>query len=191
VDERRRQLERRAAQGDPEAAAAFLAEQLRAGEADRDRVALRAAFGDPVAQRVLPEVRVIQDADAAGVLEQVEPLGRRALVILLVDLERGLAANVTPYYANSLIARAEAAERWLTCPCRQHALAAHDVAREIARASLGIDHLYAVEALYVAQEVRGAEGASSLRALCRIAAREAVLRWPEGWRTWPVAGLPS
>lgn len=52
-DARRRELERAARAGDPDAAARLLAEQQRAGELGAEEVRRRAAIGDPAARRAL------------------------------------------------------------------------------------------------------------------------------------------
>ena len=63
ADERSRNLEREAAQGDAEAAAAVLLDRIRAGELTQEHVVLAASLGHLGARDLAPEMRLVQWAE--------------------------------------------------------------------------------------------------------------------------------
>jgi hypothetical protein len=120
-DARRRALERDASHGDPDAAAALLAERLRAGEVTRERVALAALLGDPAARAVVGAAAVADDAFFAALASAGDDACLRAVlaaVRLAFDPVLAVAAGpdwiagaCRPGHAGAIAARGQALAR--------------------------------------------------------------------------------
>lgn len=132
ADSTRRELERRARQGDRGAAVAALAQRLRAGEVDHDALRLAALLGDPAACALLgPDAPPAPPTahDLARALQGFDP---GVAIRATITATRATSATADPRHGWDLArarAAVDAAEAWLRCPCRPHLDRAHDVGR--------------------------------------------------------------
>lgn len=124
-DERVRELERRAEQGEPGARAALVAERMRIGEISRERVQLAAYVDDPDAREVAPP-RFGPPSDLDVWARGFARWGREAVLRAGVAAEASCAREIRDYWF--LVA-----SRWLVCPCREH--------EDQLRGSLDLDRL--------------------------------------------------
>ncbi len=128
-DSIRRDLERRARQGDSTAEAAALVRRLRAGDLDEERLRLAALVGDPAARLALGRDAPAVPPTPAALARALRAFGAEALVRATVVAARAMAATADPRFWDLSRARAAitAAEAWLACPCDAHLEAARDV----------------------------------------------------------------
>lgn len=156
-DARLRELERRAAQGEPGAREQLLRERLRAGALSRAQLRLAAAADDAAAAAVLeadggggaplalPEAPVVRGAFAEW-LEGLRTLDPRALLWALVGGgELGLRPFARLFGGDERPAQAlSAARAWLEGESEERALAAHEAA-QAAQASVSAVSYWLVE----------------------------------------------
>lgn len=129
-DSIRRDLERRARQGDSTAEAAALVRRLRAGELDEDRLRVAALVGDPAARLALGRGAPAIPAHAHGLARALQAFGSDVVIRATISAVRAMSAIADPRAGWDLRrARAAiaAAEAWLACPCEAHLDAARDV----------------------------------------------------------------
>ncbi|MCO5169417.1 MAG: hypothetical protein M9894_23990 [Planctomycetes bacterium] len=130
ADTTRRDLERRARQGDPTAAARALSARVRAGALTDERLRLAALVGDAAARLALGPAAPAEPADADGLAAALQGFGVEAVVRATVAATRAVTAVADPR-AGWDLARArramDAAEAWLACPCDAHVEAARAV----------------------------------------------------------------
>jgi hypothetical protein len=132
VDSERRNLERLAAQGDPDAAVAAIVARLRAGEVDEARVRLAALLGDPAARKLLGPLAPPVPANARELARALGASGAETLVRATLVAARAMAATADPrtWNLSRALAAMKAADDWLRCPCPEHVEAARRVAGE-------------------------------------------------------------
>lgn len=117
-DARLRELERQAAAGDADARARLLLERERLGHFTRERLALAAHAGDPVARRAL-DLPAQDGLDLLAWARGFYAFGQHACV-------RGVAAAVQASLDRRprpprATAPLDALRPWLACPCAEHA----------------------------------------------------------------------
>lgn len=121
------------ASGSPEDEVAWLRERLRRGELDTRKLLLPAYLGYPAARALCdPEALAELGHDAwdppSRRLAKLSPFAREARVrIAIAAAQFGLSADADPSPAARRAL--SAAEAWVRCPCRAHALAAEAVLR--------------------------------------------------------------
>lgn len=128
-DSIRRDLERRARQGDSTAEAAALVRRLRAGDIDEERLRLAALLDDPAARLVLGRDAPRVPPHAHGVARELQAFGDVVVIRATVTAVRAMNATADPLTWNLARARAaiDVAEAWLACPCEAHLEAARRV----------------------------------------------------------------
>lgn len=129
ADSVRRDLERRARQGDSTAEAAALVRRLRAGEIDEERLRLASLLGDVAARLVLGREAPAVPVHAHGLARALQPFGPAVVIRATVTAARAMSATADPGMWDLARARAAiaAAEAWLACPCESHLEAARRV----------------------------------------------------------------
>lgn len=195
ADERKRELERRAAVGDTAAAAAVLSERLRAGELSRDQVELAARLGHSTAAALLGgdlapidwpaglEESLLQASALRGSTlpaRVAADWAERALPLWenwIADLGPRHPLTPTPARARCLNAAIAAARAWAECPCDEHAARAQAASREARLAAGFVENLSSEEAGRAASAAAcAAEAATTNTRAAVLAAWEA-----SGW----------
>lgn len=134
ADARLRALQRQAALGEPQARVLLLRARLRAGELDWEGVELAAYLGDAEARSLSGQ----QPPAGASLREWVKGLptleatSRAAIAAARAAL--GCWVSFSPEDARPTLGIA-AAEAWVRCPCREHALEAGTSVRDCQAAS--------------------------------------------------------
>ena len=130
ADERARNLERAAAQGDVDAGTKLLLERMRAGELTQGHVELAAILGHSLARVLYPEVERVdwslEEPQLDAILRGAELLDKTLPARVAADwAERALPRWETLYSDDTRLHEAIAAARvFARCPCQQHCLAA-------------------------------------------------------------------
>lgn len=130
ADANLRDLERRARQGDPHAAAAALVRRLRAGGLDERRLRLAALLGDAAARLVLGAGAPRVPAHADGLARALEAHGALVMIRATVVAVRAMNAAADPrlgWRQGRARAALAAAEAWIVCPCEAHLEAARPI----------------------------------------------------------------
>lgn len=138
MDVRRREVERRASQGDPQARAEVLRARLRAGELARDALRLAAHLGEAAAAAALEEP--LAASEATPLREWALSLrgwGQQAFLLGSVAALRAAAAGAPAAPAAAATARLDALAAWGRCPCPAHLRAAHDALSVLAEPNVG------------------------------------------------------
>lgn len=129
-DSVRRDLERRARQGDSTAQAAALVRRLRAGELDEERLRLAALVGDPAARLALGDAAPAKPHDVHALARALQAFGPGVVTRATITAVRAMNATVDPRHGWDLSRARQAiasAEAWLACPCEPHLEAARRV----------------------------------------------------------------
>jgi hypothetical protein len=177
-DARIRELERRAAEGDPDARARHLKARVRAGELTAAHVALAASLGHAAARELDPvPLEDWADGDACrdAIRAARDLLGETLPARVAADwAERVLSIWEAKHPDADRPRKAiDAARAWATCPCDEHRKAAANAANAAAdaayaaRAADAAD--YAADASYAAADAAAADAASDAAYAARAA----------------------
>lgn len=179
-DDRRRELERSAAQGDLAARAGLLRERVRVGELREERLSLAAYLEDEASLAALGGPPLVGAADLEDWVGGLAPWGTEAVLRAAVAAAR----SALPAWESRPEAELQrpreaprraidAAAEWLRCPCADHAADAERAALVIAWPGQPAPVVAATwAALSVSHGRRGQEGETAQRAV--RAARQAV-----------------
>ncbi|MCO5166430.1 MAG: hypothetical protein M9894_08700 [Planctomycetes bacterium] len=126
MDERRRDRERAAAQGDHAAAVEALRHQLRAGELPEERLELLAFLGDEVAAAALGRAVEPWPTDEQDRRARTRDLARWGIECLGRAGAALARAGLTLNGDERVRAAADAIDAWVSCPCDEHVKRAED-----------------------------------------------------------------